>query len=277
MIYFAVAGDIHGRWAQLADDLESATRFLPAGATLDAIFQTGDAEATATQAELDEVFIKPERRQLSDFSRVLSGEITFGAPLYFIGGNHEPWRTLDRNGGLVAGGGELAPDVRFLGRSGCLEIAGMRVAFLSGIQHPHDSDFTVEERMASVETREHNFYARSEWEQVADAGTADLLLSHEWPTGSSFVHKMRHVGDERVRELIGTLKPAASFHGHFHRAERFEVASTAVYAMGKYGQGVPEVVAVFEFDPQTRSVRALPHVLADLTGVGAAGASGVCR
>ncbi|MEQ6897896.1 metallophosphoesterase family protein [Microbacterium sp. KR10-403] len=261
-VYFAVAGDIHGRWAGLADDVRVAERFLPDGAELAAVFQVGDAEPTADEDQLAEVHIKPERRRLSDFADVVAGRIRFPAPVYFIGGNHEPWRTLDENGGVVVGGPRLAPDVWFLGRAGHVHVAGLDVAFLSGIRPPDGRPLYTWERARSTDTRVHGYYSVEEVFTVCSAGKADIVLTHDWPSGSGYVHKTAHVGDPLVRRALELVGPSASFHGHYHRSERFRTLGVDVFARGCFDQGVPEAVAVYAFDEQTRRVSPLSHVAA---------------
>lgn len=259
-LFFAVAGDVHGRWAEFAHDVDIAASFLPEGARLAAVLQLGDAEPTADAAQLAEVHIKPERRALSDFAEVLAGRVRFAAPVYFIGGNHEPWRTLDRNGGLVQGGAPLAPGVHFLGRAGAVELSGVRIGFLSGIRHADGRPFTLADRLRLDTIESANYYTVEELARTAKCGPVDLLLTHERPTGTGFVHKLSETGDPAVRRLLGELRPAASFHGHHHRADEAVVDGVRVFAMGLTGQGVPEAVSVFAWDPDTRSVSRLRHV-----------------
>lgn len=257
---FAVVGDVHGRWEELAGELDRVREFLPAGQRIEAILQVGDAEPTQDAVELDEVFAKPERHRLSDFRLVVDGDIEFGAPLYFIGGNHEPWATLDRNGGVGSGGEPIAPGVYFLGRAGSITIAGIHIAFLSGIARTDGMLENAAERRELNSIKENNYYCADELRAVRALESVDILLTHEWPTGSGFVHKTSLVGDERVRELLTLLKPCASFHGHYHRADQFCIDGVPVYARGRYGQGVPEWVALFEFDHQARTITQLQHL-----------------
>lgn len=277
---FAVVGDVHGRWEELSGDLDRVREFLPAGQHIEAILQIGDAEPTRDAAELEEVFAKPERHRLSDFRLVVEGDITFGAPFYFIGGNHEPWATLDRNGGVSSGGAPIAPSVYFLGRSGSITIAGIHIAFLSGIRRMEGMLESATDRQELNSIKEDNYYCADELRAVRALESVDILLTHEWPTGSGFVHKTSLVGDENVRELLSLLRPRASFHGHYHRADQFCIDGVPVYARGRYGQGVPEWVALFEFDHQTRSVTQLQHldpVSPSSSARDARGAEGSCR
>lgn len=259
-VFFVVVGDVHGRWEELAGELDLVRAFLPSGQRVEAILQVGDAEATRDVAELQEVFAKPERHRLSDFHLAVEGQIQFGAPLYFIGGNHEPWATLDRNKGVSRGGAPLAPDVYFLGRSGSVTIADVHIAFLSGIRRPGRALESAVDRTSCNSIKEDNYYCAEELRAVRKLQSVDILLTHEWPSGSGFVHKRDLVGDENVRELLTRLRPSASFHGHYHRADQYCIDGVPVFARGRYGQGIPEWVSLFEFDRETRAITQLQHL-----------------
>lgn len=257
----AVVGDVHGRWAELAAQLDVARGFLDDPHDLEAILQVGDAEATLGEAQLQEVYAKPDRHRVGDFHRVVSGEVVLPAPLYFIGGNHEPWRSLDRNGGLVRGGAPVGPGVHFLGRSGVVEVAGMRIAFLSGVRRASGPTLrTARERDALGSPRENGFYVQDEVDDLMRVGSADLLLTHDWPRGSGFVHKTALAGDEVVAAAVRHLRPIAGFHGHMHRREDFDLDGTRVFARGCWGQGVPEWVCLFRVDLGAREARPFRHV-----------------
>lgn len=257
----AVVGDVHGRWTELASQLELARGFLDGPDELEAVFQVGDAEPTLGEGQLQEVFAKPDRHRLGDFHRVASGEIALPAPLFFIGGNHEPWRTLDRNGGLVRGGGPIAPGVHFLGRSGVVEVAGMRVAFLSGIRRPDGPTLpTPQARDALESPREDGYFVQEELDELRGASSPDLLLTHDWPAGSDFVHKTAWAGDEEIAQVVRRLRPIASFHGHLHRRQDFDIDGIPVFARGCWGQGVPEWVSLFRVDLDARRISAFRHV-----------------
>ncbi|UJP09931.1 metallophosphoesterase [Microbacterium sp. KUDC0406] len=258
---FAVVGDVHGRWEQMAAQLEIARGFLDRPEDLEIIFQVGDAEPTLGEEQLQQVYAKPDRHQLGDFHLVASGEVVLPAPFYFIGGNHEPWRTLDRNGGVIRGGPPLAPGVHFLGRSGVVEVAGLRVAFLSGIRRVSGLLLrTADERAALTDVREHGYFVQDEIDVLLEAGQVDILLAHDWPAGSDFVHKTSVVGDEAIATALRLLRPAAAFHGHLHRRDDFFIDDIPVFARGCWGQGVPEWVSLFRIDLATGEVTPFHHV-----------------
>jgi len=72
-----------------------------------------------------------KHRRLGDFNRVVAGELVLPIPMYFIGGNHEPWGWLEQH---AETGFQLCPNLHFLSRTGVSIIGPLRVAHLSGIQ-----------------------------------------------------------------------------------------------------------------------------------------------
>ncbi len=98
----------------------------------DFVLAVGDVEPNRGYEDHLGVVGPPRYRKVGDFSRVASGDITLGAPLYFIAGNHDPYPALDQ-----AGAGEWAPGVWWLGRWGITKFQDINVGFLSDIySHP---------------------------------------------------------------------------------------------------------------------------------------------
>ena len=165
-------------------------------------------------------------RKLVDFPDYHSGRAKFPWPVYFIGGNHEPYGFLD----AIPGGGECAPNCRYLGRAICTEIEGLRIAGLSGIYHPERS-FAPRPPIADisrVSNKEYIYFTETEVQALMEAERADILLVHEWPAGviaSEDEHRferqrrsMRYddVGNEYAQMLMETLKPGLTLAGHMH-------------------------------------------------------------
>src|SRR5262249_61829183 len=68
----------------------------------------------------------------AEFAAFARGESGMVRPFYFIGGNNEDFEGLHS----IAGGGEVAPGVHYLGRVGTGAISGVRLGWLSGIYAP---------------------------------------------------------------------------------------------------------------------------------------------
>ncbi|RKE17103.1 metallophosphoesterase [Streptomyces sp. TLI_171] len=219
-----VVGDVHGEFALLAR-LAAAVR--AAHGPLDAILAVGDVEANRDEADAAGVYGPAKYRKLGDFPLLTDARVDLGAPLFFIGGNHEPWPALD-----AAGPGEWAPGVHFLGRCGLAEVAGLRVAFLSGI---HSSRVTDRPRPVRESLRDRNYYTAAELQRLTTEGSrsrggVDVLLTHDWPAGlpGADVPGERPVGRPELRTLTERLRPRHHLCGHMHRPLDARIGPTAV-------------------------------------------------
>ena len=251
--FFAVLGDVHGHFDKAILALQGALDTVPGAAeSLSAVFCVGDVEALRSEAEIHEVHGPAKYRTMGEFHCVLTGELTFPAPVYFIGGNHEPWASLDADGGLVSGHGQWAPGVSFLGRAGVLEVVGLRVAFLSGIYSPVGSARTVKQRLVPVSDRKRRTYwVEEELRTVLAAGSrrpVDVLLTHDWPAGIGADRMGAPTGDVHVRSLVEKLRPTISCHGHMHHPLTAQIGPTSVHCLGHIRAGA-DAVALFSVSP----------------------------
>ncbi|MFJ5228258.1 metallophosphoesterase [Kitasatospora sp. NPDC088391] len=219
-----VVGDVHGEFLLLAERVAAVRA---AYGPLDAVLAVGDVEANRDEVDAAGVHGPAKYRRLGDFPFVATGELALGAPLFFIGGNHEPWPALD-----AAGPGEWAPGVRFLGRAGVTEVAGLRVAFLSGI---HSARVTDAARPVRTSVRDRTYYTAAEVARLSAEGRrvpggVDVLLTHDWPAGllPAGAPGERPVGRPELRSLVERLRPRHHFCGHMHRPLDARIGSTTV-------------------------------------------------
>ncbi|MDR2973509.1 MAG: metallophosphoesterase [Propionibacteriaceae bacterium] len=256
-------GDVHGHWREALALVDAACAKAGLAATdLGAIFQVGDAEAQRTQAEADQVPGPAKYRKLGGFHEVVDGEVVFPAPVFFIAGNHEPFPALDADGGCATGAGEWGPSVTYLGRAGGAEIEGLRLAFLSGIYGERTFREVGEGKPRPITGKRAGHYIPGEVEKVSGALVrgADVLLTHDWPTGIADVGHFGPTGDERIRMLIEEGQPLLSLHGHMHCAASTVIGATQVecLAIVGYHSGDPlAAVGVWDIDPVGRTVRRL--------------------
>jgi lariat debranching enzyme len=116
------------------------------GVRVDFVLQVGDLEPHRDERDMASMKASAKHRTGGDFYRVVSGDLPLPWPMYFIGGNHEPWEFLDSHDGASF---ELARNVHFLGRGTVVDVGPLRVAALSGIDgvntyrqpRPHFSQF----------------------------------------------------------------------------------------------------------------------------------------
>lgn len=217
----AVVGDVHGAmWTtiRLLSGWEKARK-----RTLDLVLQVGDFEPHRDELDLSTMAAPAKYRKLGDFPIFARGEAQFPWPIWFIGGNHEPYGWLE----TMSEGGELARNCHFIGRANIVEIEGLRVAGLSGIFKP--------ELFSQVRPDVSGFSQKSnkDWigwnerdiERLLSLGRADVLLLHEWP--GAFDANQRHPPDETGRAwielLLDSLRPKMIFCGHLHA--RFKSAT----------------------------------------------------
>ena len=73
--------------------------------------------------------LKPKYRTMNSFYKYYSGELTAPCLTLFIGGNHEASNHLKE----LYFGGWVAPNIYYLGASGVVQFAGLRIAGVSGI------------------------------------------------------------------------------------------------------------------------------------------------
>nr|BFE77812.1 hypothetical protein GCM10020093_004130 [Planobispora longispora] len=169
----------------------------------------------------------------------MEGAIDLGAPLYFIGGNHEPWPALDD-----AGPGRWGGVARFLGRSGVGEVAGLRVAFLSGIYAARVTDAPAP---AGRRPRTAPTTRGRRWSGWASPRSgrgrrhpADprLALGHRRPRLGA------HVGRPELRALCERVRPRWHFCGHMHRPHRASIGPAEVVCLAHIRSGYAALAVI---------------------------------
>lgn len=246
---FAAAGDVHGDFRLLRNALDAALGSKGIREEdLSALFLVGDVEAIRNEAEKEMVHTPAKYSKMGDFKEVLQGEISFEVPTYFIGGNHEPWEALDANGGLSASGGEWGGNFFFLGRSGEVEIEGLKVAFLSGISSP---EMRRAGKAGEVRDRDRsNKRNRTHWTQpevdkvMQSSWQTDLFLGHEWPLGLGVGRNGLSAGSWQVNEILAKLQPKLSLYGHMHFSSEGTIEGVPSLGLSHISNG-PQAVKLF--------------------------------
>ncbi len=220
-VRFVALGDLHGSFARAAEAMHEASEILGG---LDLALCVGDAEANRNAKDAAGVATgRGHRRWVGEFPMVLRGEVLLPAPLYFIGGDHEPWATLD-----AQGPGEIGGSVHFMGRAGVREISGMNIAFISGIRGA-----ASEGDMFSRHGRdERACWVRAEMialeRAIAKRDRIDIMMTHDWPD--------EVLGEDGDADLarIG-LSSGAQLHlcGHRHRSTTGSYGETEVLALSE--------------------------------------------
>lgn len=212
MTVILIAGDTHGHFDLLGEHINAAARTHGA---IDAVVAVGDFLTGGEGTQL------PQPAP------------SFGAPVWFIGGNHEPWLALD---GL--GPAELAPGLTYLGRAGTCQIAGLSVAFLSGAYGPRVSEGPA---LARDTFKDKTCWVREELDHLAEiAGTTsvDLLVTHEWPAGFAADRYGVPVGSSDIARLSARLEPRLHVCGHLHLRRSGFLGAVRVEVAGYVPDGV---------------------------------------
>ncbi|MBP0017165.1 MAG: metallophosphoesterase [Cyanobacteria bacterium SBLK] len=213
-IYFAGVGDVHGEMYEMLGLLKKWE------SRLSFVLQVGDFEPHRHEADLQTMDAPGKYRKLGSFAHFYNGSAVFPYPVWFIGGNHEPYGFLDR----IANNTEIATNCYYLGRVGTVELAGLKIVGLSGIYKEH----LFEKRPPIEEIDRHSNadyigFTENEVLQGLEFQRADILLLHEWPRGLMTpdnrldVIDPEMVGNEYARMLVDSLKPRLVLCGHMHR------------------------------------------------------------
>lgn len=218
---------------------------------LDFVLQVGDFEPHRDEADLSTMAAPAKYRQLGDFPAFARGEAQFPWPVWFIGGNHEPYGWLE----AMEDGGQVLSNCSFIGRANIVSVQGLRVAGLSGI---FKSEFFG---VARPPIEEFDFRSNKEWigwnegdiERLLSLGEADVLLLHEWPC--QFSDNQRHIPSgeawEWIELVLKKVRPQMVFCGHLHSrwrsAARVDGATIPVECLGQVSSG-PDCFEVYEVE-----------------------------
>jgi len=164
-----------------------------------------------------------KHRSLGNFGALLPGDLA--CPVFFVGGNHEPYVALDDATGPYPYPWGDTGDVFYLGRVGTTNLGELQVAWISGI-YSADADPALRVNSPRMRT----YFAQDELCQLESAmeavGGVDVLLTHEWPSG---LYQDR--GSQALRNLVERLAPKLHLCGHLHRSLEATIGRTHVEAL----------------------------------------------
>ena len=231
--------------------------------SLSFILQVGDFEPHRHQEDLTTMDAPSKYKKLGDFPDFYSGKVKFPYPIYFIGGNHEPYGFLD----LYPDGGEIAPNCYYFGRVGSIDLAGLKIVGVSGIYKEELFDLAARPPIEDINTRSNSFYIsfiESDILRALSYQEADILVLHEWPENiiasgdlESF-SGYQNIGNEYASLLIKTLQPKLVLCGHMHLNYRNSVSLSAntesqICCLANIKQK-QEAVAIFRLTPEKKIV-----------------------
>jgi len=204
------ASDIHGSWIQFYDRAEE---YSP-----DLVFLCGDTEPIRNVLDLESVPGPARYRKMGNFVHFWNQK-RVPIPTYLIMGNHEPFGWFIELEHCHKSPVRIVGNLCYLGRSGCVRIQGITVAWLSRVYSPKtfDGQRTLDAKDRRSKVAGH--FTRPDVEAligIAKGGEADYLIMHENP---------RHPQDERhkriLMSIVDAVKPKKIICGHTHRRETF--------------------------------------------------------
>ena len=102
--------------------------------TVDLLLLCGDFQALRSKHDFASLAVPPKYFSLGSFHEYYSGKRVAPVLTLVIGGNHEASNYMWE----LYHGGWLAPNIYYLGNSGCVQVDGLRVVGMSGIYKSND-------------------------------------------------------------------------------------------------------------------------------------------
>lgn len=274
-VAFAVVGDIHGQMGLMETILHEEEKRL--GRELDFVLQVGDFMPVRGQDDLATVYAPRRCKVVGDFPAYHQGVKRFPWPVYFVGGNHEPYgflETLEAEAAEV-GYARVADNLFYFGRAGWLTQLGVNVVGLSGTfaEGSHRGERPVQVTPASARDFCHfnEGDLRNVWytfDSVFDATASelDIVLLHDWPAGLvpeeellAMDRRYGHLRDSSLLRWACALPPARFVccgHHHVRRVFRAGETGPVVLCLADITQG-REAVAVFRKQAGSLSLSSL--------------------
>ena len=173
----------------------------------------------------------PEKyKRLGDFPSYYSGEKTAPILTLVIGGNHEASNYMWE----LYYGGWIAPNIYYMGSSGCVEVNGLVIAAASGIYKSHDyMRGRFERQPYSMSDLRSMYHTRAfDIAKLSLLSSPDIFMSHDWPNGveqwgdvQELIRKKpffreeilsSSLGSPPLQTLLHELQPRYWFSAHLH-------------------------------------------------------------
>ncbi|KAG8229108.1 hypothetical protein J437_LFUL009577 [Ladona fulva] len=225
----AIEGCAHGELEKIYEAIDHLQ--IKEGVKVDLLICCGDFQATRNLQDLRCMAVPIKYQQICTFYKYYSGEKTAPVLTIFIGGNHEASNYLQE----LPFGGWVAPNIYYLGYAGVVNIAGIKIAGLSGIYKFHDflkghyekAPYTEESKRSVYHIRNIEVFRLKQLQKPVD-----IFISHDWPSGvynygnadkllrkKPYFEKDMHsdrLGSKPCEELLWKLKPSYWFAAHLH-------------------------------------------------------------
>ncbi|XP_067215108.1 lariat debranching enzyme [Linepithema humile] len=225
----AVEGCAHGELEIIYETIQEIEKV--DGRKIDLLICCGDFQAIRNLSDLKCMAVPDKYKDMCTFYKYYSGEKKAPVLTIFIGGNHEASNYLQE----LAYGGWVAPNIYYLGYAGVVQVAGIRIAGLSGIyksqhwtQGHHEKPPYTDSTIRSV----YHIRNLEVFRLKQLSGKIDIFFSHDWPTGVTkygdenallrlkpyFKDDIKNnvLGSPPCMELLEHLHPSYWFSAHLH-------------------------------------------------------------
>lgn len=246
-VVFAAVGDVHGHMRRMVRLVEAKAR--AARVEVQCVLQVGDFEPHRDLDDVATMAAPAKYRHLGDFHLFHQGKARFPWPVWFIGGNHEPYGFLDR----LEPGAAVADNCFWFGRTGRRTIGGLDVAGLSGIavEGKANTPRPPIEQIGRTKKKAYIHFTEDEVAGLLSDDPVDVLLVHDWPRGAYTddtprrrADRPEEVGNEWARLLVDTLRPQLVLAGHMHWHHRSRIGESAFVGLS-HVEGGASGVALF--------------------------------
>ena len=216
---------------------------------IDMILCTGDFECMRTEKDLTFLSCPEKYREMGDFYKYYTSKAIAPYLTIFIGGNHEASNYLEQN----YYGGWVAPNIYYLGRSGLINVKGIRIGGISGIFNKFDyfrGNFEKDED--DIKGDKKTIFHLREFDVVKMShvkNKIDIFMTHDWPTNlvsdedkADVFKKKPHFKNDILEGTLGSfpgefllkyLKPSFFICGHMHFYYSNKINDTQIYAFDK--------------------------------------------
>ena len=242
-----ITGCIHGCLNKMYADINDYSS--KNNKKIDLVLCTGDFESMRNKNDLQFLSCPEKYREMGDFYKYYNKELIAPYLTIFIGGNHEASNYLEQN----YYGGWVAPNIYYLGRSGLINVKGIRIGGVSGIYNKYDyfrGNFEKNENEIKGD-RKTIFHLR-EFEIAKMShikNKIDILMTHDWPTNlvsdedKDYVFKKKpHFKNDIIEGTLGSfpgefllkfLQPKYFICGHMHFYYKTKIDNTEIFAFDK--------------------------------------------
>ncbi|KAL3278776.1 hypothetical protein HHI36_016302 [Cryptolaemus montrouzieri] len=225
----ALVGCAHGELENIYDAMECLEK--KENIKIDILLCCGDFQTSRNEQDLKCMAVPEKYYNMCSFYKYYSGESVAPFLTILIGGNHEASNYLQE----LPYGGWVAPKIYYLGYAGVINIAGVRIAGLSGIYKAKDytkGHFEVPPYDDGAKRSVYHVRNLEVFRLKQLSQPIDIFLSHDWPTHvtdygnkEQLIRFKPHFKDDIAAKVLGSkpceellthLKPKYWFSAHLH-------------------------------------------------------------